>query len=86
MDSGVERIETCNLALAAALWVLGEDAKLDRTFLDKADPRHIKIAIVGTDLHKTMDDWDAMRGTVGLLRKFADRFKDCKSFIHGGTE
>ena len=42
-----ETIETTNINLAAACLTEGKDAHLDEQRVDRTDPRHVKVVVVG---------------------------------------
>lgn len=74
-------IETCNLALAAALILSG--GELNRNNFDDSDRRHVKLYVMGDldALRQVERDFYAYRYFADV-RKFADIFKDVKSFLH----
>jgi len=76
-----ETIETTNINLAAALLVEGEDAHLDEQKVDRSDPRHVKVIVVGRKLGEVKRKWDTWELTVNA-RKFAAHLKDVKALIH----
>jgi len=76
-----ETIETTNINLAAACLTEGKDAHLDEQRVDRTDPRHVKVVVVGERLTDIKRRWDTWELTVNA-RKFAAHLKDVKALIH----
>lgn len=82
MDNEKEELmETTNINLAAAYLSEGEDAHLDEDRVDRSDPRHVKIIVVGKGLGEIKKRWDTWELTVNA-RKYAAHLKDVKALIH----
>lgn len=82
MDKETEEImETTNINLAAAFLSNGQDAHLDESKVDRSDPRHVKVVVVGKRLEEIKRKWDTWELTVNA-RKYAAHLKDVKALIH----
>ena len=77
----VERVETTNINLAAAMMTNGTEAHLDEEHVDRSDSRHVKIAVIGRGLAPVKRQWDTWELVVNA-RKFAAHLKDVKALIH----
>jgi len=76
-----EVIETTNINLAAACLTEGEDAHLDESRVDRSDPRHVKVVVIGKEIESVKRKWDTWELVVNA-RKFAAHLKDVKALIH----